>query len=509
MNTKNNTPETTILSEVEKLIRLFSFYPEGHTYLTVASTRIYNVIKQQFGALNTAIYSVDRRNISIDNTVIEGFDKLSRLLFYKRIKTLILHNTIKLQELVVFVQSVSKGDLILPRDRSIKQVLFTGNISSIEVEEVDYDTIREELEKESEQQVETPEDSVELENVVQDLSDDEQEAIRLIGLIEKENNPSRYTDLSDALIAIIQRLTDIEKYEIPLIAIRTYTQHAYRKGGVQAITEVARKQVELISMEKGMIQQIITPITTGNPYYYDASVAMVKIVGEPAAKELADMMIGTETIQSLKFIARALSAFEKGAYHHLEKIMLSGNHRAATVAIDTAAAIKGAPEHAIAHALKNNDTRVKKKALQALFDLNTNTGNGIIDKLIVGSSEQRLTSLTISMIGKYRRAVFIPGIRHILSDQAVPYSIKHDALLVLGEIGGRDAVNVIIASIFGPGALLPKQYPDIKLAGIKALAMSMNEIALANLVKLLESRDARIRETAWNALYEIGKRINV
>ncbi len=509
MNTKNTTPETTILSEMEKLIRLFSFYPEGHSYLAVASTRIFNTIQQQLGGVNTAIYSVDRRNISIGSVVLDGFGKLSKLLFYKRIKALIIHNTVKLQELITFVQLVSRGDLILPRDKSMKQLLLGGNISGIEVEEVDYDTIREELEEESDQQVETPEDTVELENVVQDLSDDEQEAIRFINLIDKEANPLRYAELSDALIVIIQRLVDIEKYEIPLIAIRTYTQHAYQNKRGQTIVAMAGKQVGLIALEKGMLQQVTAPIAMGNPYYYDSSIAIATIVGEPAMQELSEIMIKTETMQSLKFIARALSVFGKDASHHLEKIMLSGNYRAASVAIDTAAGMKPAPEHTVAHGLKSSDVRIKKRSLQALFDLNTTTGNSIIDKLIAGAPEQRMISLTISMIGKYKRTAFVPRLQHLLSDEAIPYSIKHDALLVLGEIGGRDAVNVIITSIFGSAALLPKQYPEIKLAGIKALALTMNEVALANLVKLLENKDAHIRGTAWSTLYEVGKRINV
>lgn len=509
MDIKNKVPEIVVLAEMEKLIRLFSFYPAGHNYLTAASSRIFNVIKQQFEALNAAIYSIDRRNISINGNITDGFDKLSRLLFYKRIKTLILHNNLKPDELVVFVQAVSKGDLILPKDKSIKQMLFAGNVSSIEVEEVDYDTIREELEKETDKETETAEDDVELENVVQDLTDDEQEAIKLINIIEKEDNPARYTELSDALILIIKRLVEIERYEIPLIAVRTYTQHVHHHGKERAITNIARKQVELISAENGMIQQIVVPIVTGNPYYYDATIKIIKIVGIHAAEELAGIMIKTETMQSLKFIARALSAFQKNAYPHLEKVILSGNYRAAAAAIDTAADMKASSEHTIGQGLKNSDARVKKKALHALFELNTADGNSIIEKLLAGNSDQRTLTLIISMIGKYKRAVFIHRIKHIMSDQAVPYSIKHDALLALGEIGSKDAAHLIVSSVLEPSASLPRQYPDIKLTGIKALGLSMNEIAIANLVKLLENNDARVRETTWNVLYEVRKRINV
>ncbi len=36
----------------------------------------------------------------------------------------------------------------------------------------------------------------------------------------------------------------------------------------------------------------------------------------------------------------------------------------------------------------------------------------------------------------------------------------------------------------------------------------MNEIAIANLVKLLEHKEERIRTTVWNTLNEIGKKLN-
>lgn len=509
MDIKNKAPEITILSEIEKLVRLFSFYPEGHEYLKVASARICNVIKQQFGGLNTVNYAVDRRHISLNGTIVEGFDKLSKMLFYKRIKNLTVHNSARPEDLLAFVQTVSHGDLILPRNKSIKQMLFANNVSGVEVEEVDYETIKEELENETEQQAETPEEEVNLENMVQDLTDDEEEAIRLINLIEKEPNPQRYTDLSDELAIIVRRLVDTDRYEIPLIAVRTYTQHVYQQNKTPAITGTARSQVEGLSMEKGMLHQIAAPIVTGNPYYYSLSVKTVRLIGEPAIEELIGSMIGTETMQSLKFIAGALTVFQKLAYPHLKNVILSANYKAAAIAIDVAANIRAGAESTIATGLKHADLRIRKKALQALFELNTSHGNGIIEKLLTESKDQRMIDLVVSMTGKYRRNVFVPGIKRIIPDAALPHSLKHNALLVLGELGSTEAVQTIIDSVFSPSALLPKQYPDIKLTGIKALGSSMNELAIANLIKLLESKEEHIRSTTWNTLYEMGKKINV
>ncbi len=509
MDIKNKGPEISILSEVEKLIRLFSFYPEGHNYLKMASARIFNTMKQQFGGLNAVRYGIDRRHIYINGNMLDGFDKLSKLLFYKRIKTLILHNSARPEDLLAFVQTVSRGDLILPRDKSIKQMLFANNVSGIEVEEVDYDTIREELENETEQQSEAQEENVNLENVVQDLTDDEQEAIRLVNLIEKETNPQRYTDLSDELAAIIRRLVEIDRYEIPLIAVRTYTQHVYQQNKAPSIAATARKQVEGISMEKGMVHQIAVPIVTGNPYYYSLSVKTVKLIGEPAIEELAGSMIRTETMQSLKFIAGALTVFQKQAYQHLKTVILSDNYKAAVIAIDAASNIKSGAESTIAAGLKHKDMRIRKKVLQSLFELNTIHGNNMIDKLLEERKDQRLVDLIISMIGKYKRNMFVSGIKHIMTDAVLPYSMKHNAVLVLGELGSKEAAQAIIDSVFNPASLLPRQYPAIKLAAIKALGVSMNEVAIANLIKLLESNEEQLRSTTWNTLYEMGKRINV
>jgi hypothetical protein len=508
MDIKNRTPETLILSELEKLIRLFSFYPAGHDYLKVASARILNAIKQQFGALKSVIYTIDRRHVFINDTPLDGFDKLSKLLFYKRIKTLILHSTVKSEELLTFIHEVSTGDLILPRDQSIKQILFKNNITGIEVEEVDYDTIREELDNDMDQQTENAEEEVSLENVVQDLTDDEQEAIRLINLIEKEEVPQRYNDLSDALAPIIDRLSEIERYEIPLIAIRTYTQHAYQKNKDRDSAATAKSMVETVSMGKGMIPKIIDPIVTGNPYYYESSIRTIRIIGEPALEELTGIMIKTDTLQSIKFIARALSVFQKQAYGHLKNVILSDNYKSAIVAIDTAVHMRTGSEPAISSGLTHKDMRIRKRAVQALFEINTAHGNNTIEKLLTNSKDQRMTDLVISMVGKYKRQMFIPWIKHIIADPAVPYSIKQDALLVLGELGSKEATRVIIESVFDPALPLPKQYPEIRLAGIKALGTSMNEIAIANLVQLLESKEERIRAATWNTLNEIGKKIN-
>ena len=508
MEIKNKTPETLILTELEKLIRLFSFYPAGHSYLQVASERILHAIKQQFGTLKSVLYTIDRRHIFINDNPLEGFEKLSKLLFYKRIKTLILHSTVKSEELLDFVHEVSSGDLILPKDKSIKQTLFNHNITGIEVDEVDYDTIREELDNDMDQQTDTAEEEVNLENVVQDLSNDEQEAIRLINLIEKEDAPQRYDDLSDALAVIIERLTEIERYEIPLIALRTFTLHVYQKNKDRAVAARAKSMVETISAGKGMIPKIIEPIVTGNPYYYTSSVKTVTIVGEPALDELTDVMITTDVLQSIKFIARALSVFQKQAYAHLRKVILSDNYKSALVAIDTAVHIKTGSEPALSAGLTHKDMRIRKRALQALFEINTAHGNTMIEKLLTTNKDQRMTDLIITMIGKYKRQMFIPWIKHTLRDPAVAYAIKHDALLVLGELGSKEATGVILEAAFEPSAPLPRQYPDIKIAGIKALGAAMNEIAIANLVKLLEHKEERLRTTAWNTLNEIGKKLN-
>ncbi len=511
MNTKNKTSETAtaILSELEKIIRLFSFYPEGHAYLNVVSNRIFNTIKQQFGALKIVMYTLDRRHFYTSDSIMEGFDKLSSFLFYKRIKTLIIHDSIKPEELIIFAKVLSRGDLILPREKSIKQILFANNVTGIEIEEVDYETIMEELEKETEQQTEITEEAVNLENLVQNLTDDEQEATRLITLIEKENHPHRYRELSDNLVVIIGRLIETERYEIPLVAVRIYAQHAYRRDKERTITAIAKKQVEIISREKGMIEQIVVPIVTGNPYYYESTIKMIKLVGEPALQELTGKMIKTEALQSLKFIARALIIFRKQAYPYLEKVILSQNYKASIIAIDTAMNIKTGVESTIASGLKHPDIRIKKKSLQSLFELNTAGSSDIIEKLLVENNSARLLSLTINMIGRYKRTMFIPVIRHIIFNSSIPYSVKQDALLTLGELGGKEATNVIIASVFAPSAPLPKQYPDIKLISVKILGSSLNEIAIANLVTLLENKDGRLRDAVWNTLYEIGKKINV
>ncbi len=508
MDIKNKTPETLILTELEKLIRLFSFYPAGHSYLQVASVRILTAIKQQFGALKSVLYTIDRRHVFINDNPLDGFEKLSKLLFYKRIKTLILHSSVKSEELLTFIHEISSGDLILPKDKSIKQMLFKHNITGIEVDEVDYDTIREELDNDMEQQADNAEEEVNLENVVQDLTNDEQEAIRLINLIEKENAPQRYSDLSDALAVIIERLSEIERYEIPLIAIRTFTQHAYQKNKDRDISARAKTMVEVISAGKGIIPKIIEPIVTGNPYYYASSVKTVTIVGEPALDELTGIMITTDVLQSIKFIARALSVFQKQAYVHLQKVILSDNYKSSLVALDTAVHIKTGSELTLSAGLNHKDMRIRKRALQALFEVNTAHGNSMIEKLLTTNKDQKMTDLIITLIGKYKRQMFIPWIKHMLHDPAVAYSIKHDALLVLGELGSKEATSVIIESALDPSASLPRQYPDIKIAGIKALGAAMNEIAIANLVKLLEHKEERIRTTVWNTLNEIGKKLN-
>ncbi len=508
MDIKNKTPETLILAELEKLIRLFSFYPAGHDYLNVASARILNNIKQQLGTLKSVLYTIDRRHVFINDNPLDGFEKLSKLLFYKRIKTLIIHSTVKSEELLTFIHEVSSGDLILPKDKSIKQILFKNDITGIEVEEVDYDTIREELDNDTDQQIDNAEEEVNLENVVQDLTNDEQEAIKLINLIEKENTPQRYNDLSDALAVIIGRLSEIERYEIPLIAIRTYTQHVYQKNKDKDIAAKAKIMVETISMGKGMISKIIDPIVTGNPYYYESSVKTIRIIGESALEELTDIMIKTDVLQSIKFIAMALSVFQKQAYGHLQKVILSDNYKSAIVAIDTAVHLRAGSEPSISTGLTHKDMRIRKRALQALFEINTTHGNNIIEKLLTNMRDQRMTDLIINMIGKYKRQTFIPWIKHIMFDPAVSYSIKQNALPVLGELGSNEAASVIIESVFHPSASLAKQYPEIKFAGIKALGTSMNGIAIANLVRLLENKEGRIRAATWNTLNEIGKKLN-
>lgn len=508
MESKNKTSEALILTELEKLIRLFSFYPAGHSYLNTASGRILQAIKQQFGALKSVMYTIDRRHIFINDNPLEGFEKLSKLLFYKRIKTLILYSTVKSDELLAFIHEVSSGDLILPKEKSIKQILFMNNITGIEVQEVDYDTIREELDNEMDQQTEAAEEEINLENEVQDLTNDEQEAIRLINLIEKETNPQRYHDLSDQLAAIVDRLAEIERYEIPLIAVRTYTQHVYQKTRDRDTAATAKTLVETISMVGGMLTRILDPIVTGNPYYYAVSVKTAALIGEPALEELSDAMIRTDVLQSIKFIARAITVFQKQAYPHLKKVILADNYKSAMVAVDTAMHLKTGAETTLAAGLSHNDMRIRKKALQALFEINTAHANTVIDKLLAESKDQRMLDMLLALTGRYRRQAFIPRIRHILLDPSVVYSLKHDALLVLGELGSKEAAGVIIESVFHPSAPLARQYPESRVAGIKALGISMNEIALANLVKLLDSKEEHLRTATWATLNEIGKKLN-
>ncbi|MGC8901235.1 MAG: hypothetical protein ACP5OF_07245, partial [bacterium] len=229
MDTRNKILEVTILSELEKLIRFFSFYPAGHNYLKVASNRIFNNIRQAFVTQKDVIYTIDRKHIFLNDNPLDGFDKLAKLLFYKRIKTLTIRSTVKLEEFLIFVNEVLNGELILPREKSIREALFRNNVSGIEVEELDYETIREAIDNDTNQQLDSSEEEIKLENVIQDLTTDEQEAIKLINIIEKEHDPRRYEELSNSLVVLTNRLVEIERYEVPLIAIQMYTKHVYQR----------------------------------------------------------------------------------------------------------------------------------------------------------------------------------------------------------------------------------------------------------------------------------------
>lgn len=508
METKNKIPEIVILSEIERLVRFFSFYPAGHSYLKVASSRIFNNLKRSFNGLKDVIFTIDRKHIFLNDNPLDGFDKLARLLFYKRIKTLIIHNTLKLDELIKFINEISSGELILPKEKSIKEALFKNNILGIEVEELDYETIREAIDNESNQQVDTGEDEVKLENVIQDLTEDEQEAIRLMNIIENERDVRRYVELSKSLFEIINRLIETERYEIPLLAVQMYTKHVYQKELEKDIVSQARAMVDSISTEVNLLYRIIEPIVTGNPYYYELSIKTIMIIGDRALKELAQLMIKTETLQSIKFMARAFLVFQKQAYKYLTDVIVSENYKSAIAAIDTAAKIRLGAEQVIALGIMHKDVRVRKRSLQALFELGTSQANKLIEQSL-NDKNLRTQALAIDMVGKYRKDVFIPKLKQILADPSMSYSSKQDSIVTLGELGSKEATHIIVDLVFNPSSSLAKQFPEIRFVGIKALGTAMNESAIANLVKLLESKDERVRFAVWNTLNDIGKRLNV
>ncbi len=508
MGVKSTTPQINILVEIEKAIKLFSFYPEGHVSLKDIINRVYNNIKQQLDSSHSVTYSIDRTTIYINDSPIEDFEKLSRLLFFKRIKTLIISHTFSFEELLFFIQVVSKGDLILEKEQSIKKLLLANNVSGISIEEMDYETIHEEIDREMEHKYESQEDELQLENVAQDLTDDEKEAMKLINLLEQEVNPKRYEELSDAIVIILGRLIDIDRYEVPLIAINTYTKHAYQRNKHINITGMAKKKIKIIAVERDMIGHILIPIYTGNPYYYENSIKAILIIGEQALEKLTDKMLTSDDVQSLKFISKAFTFFHKKSYPFLEKVITGANYRASQIAIDTVIAIRTDAEQIIVRGMDNRDIRVQRKAIQSLFELNTDAADLIISKLINPKTDHRTLNLLIPFIGKHQKYRFIALLKDILNESSISYTLKTDILLVLGELGNRDAVDAIIKSVFDVRSELAQQYPEIKLVGIKALGTTMNEVAIATLVKLLENKNNSVRDITWNMFYEIGKRIN-
>ncbi|MGB9735607.1 MAG: HEAT repeat domain-containing protein [bacterium] len=508
MDTRNKILEVTILSELEKLIRFFSFYPAGHNYLKVASNRIFNNIRQAFVTQKDVIYTIDRKHIFLNDNPLDGFDKLAKLLFYKRIKTLTIRSTVKLEEFLIFVNELLNGELILPREKSIREALFRNNVSGIEVEELDYETIREAIDNDTNQQLDSSEEEIKLENVIQDLTTDEQEAIKLINIIEKEHDPRRYEELSNSLVVLTNRLVEIERYEVPLIAIQMYTKHVYQRENEKDIVSLAKDMVNTISSGGNIINRVIEPIVMGNPYYYDLSIRTIKIIGDRALKELTMTMIKTENLQSIKFMASAFLTFQKQAYPYLKEIIVSDNYKSAISAIETTTRIKSGAEQVLAFGLTHKDMRIRKRALQALFELNTPQANSLIEQ-VINSKDQRMVAIVIEMIGKYRREIFISKIKHILATPSIPYSLKQDVILTLGELGNKEATHIIVENVFNPSAPLAGQYPEIRLVGIRALGIAMNENAIANLVKLLESKDEGIRLAVWNTLNDIRKKLNV
>lgn len=511
---------TSALAETCKALKAISFYPENHPLreklLQGAYQAVANLTKE-----GTVSLIVQRNGLSFadqqaafDNTPMTK--ALAQELFAREIQRLTFLPGLSLAEFAGFLSLLAMEPQKISAAGGLAGMLTEGTIQAVIVNEIDItavftrkkageaagDEVAKALSVEEDHEQDLAQPEGEHPDHLNELNVEE-----LIALMSKEIDDNRYRRLARLLLAKGQLLKLDGEFDRLFAALSRLVE----QSSEVARSDVQRQYTQMLMQQLAqgeMTDHLLGHLEDENFGEKEAIYLILSQLGAEVVDAIVSRLVAAGSKCSRKSLTAALLRIGPPAVPALTRLMKDGRWQV----VHTAVAILGemgnrdAVKELVATVF-HSDNRVRMETISSLAKIGGMEATAVLVDLL-RDANPAIGIQAITWLGHTRNQRALPSLLQLVMKRDVlckSRALKREALLAIGRIGDRRALDPLIRLVKGRHWIAPNPWNELKLIAIETIGNLGGESA-REFLKITSTRGGHLGRASSAALGTMEQR---
>jgi hypothetical protein len=514
-----------LIKEFYKTIKAKSFYPPSHPSLYPIVDRFFKFLKVMNENYEEVKINIDKKGFYYKNQQImvdSRFLSLSTDLSLKRIESISFLKNLTIRDLYTFLDLIIMEPKDIREKGGIEKLIVENGIKSIKLEETPLEEIikgrmdmrdrkraqdgtlpgsKSGIERDEKVKVFTDVQE-EILTIQKDIFEKEENLSDLLRMLNKDIDIDRYRSIVNEIISISRTLLYQKNYDKLLIVFKMLLKHLYsninedKKG-------LIKKAINVLS-DEGMILYLLNRISLYRGLELKLLSNIFIVIGEKAIPYILNAITKSNRLSIRRKLISLMVAYGDPAIPYLKEKLKDERwfvlRNMLTIIGDIG---KEEVISDIEHFIKHEDFRVRKEAIRAIAKIKGDKALSILLSLI-NDKDISVRLQAIFSLGILKDERVLPILINIAKKRAIfikDFILKREAIASIGRVGSKDAIPYLAKILNSKIFIRKKRNYEIKLKAALALKDIGGEEAINILLEGIESKNYYIKLACKEALY--------
>lgn len=488
------------LNALAKAQKALSFYPPDHPQRDEAITSAYTLLKPMLLKKELVLFwsrdacTAPEAGLRSTSSTAKA---LAREMLTRKLQRLIILPELSVGELKAFLMILITDASEVLSSGGIEKAVSRAGISSIGVNEVDLEQLKQKKNEDVEEVTGVPgeagsegEGSSSGEGI--QLTPEEKSLEALLNRLKSAVDETEYLEIAREVMDCIERLKTKELFPQLPQALEILLQEYSSPERSPAEKEYTRYVLEQVT-DAGVTNYLLETLELKSDEYSDLIDNLCTTIGKTVAYPLIQRLCIADSLRMRKFVANALTRAGEAAVPAIlsmlkdERWYVVRNMVTILGEIGSISALKP-----LQQAIWHPETKVRKEVVKSLLKISPQGAEISVIELL-GDNDPEVVRQAVYSLGAMRSHQAVkPLMAIVLSSDTFLKNIhlKKLAIAALGRIGSRQATAVLMDILVTRGWLAPRRWAELKVAAAVALGQIGDETALPLLKRLAGSGTA-------------------
>ncbi|NJD89978.1 MAG: HEAT repeat domain-containing protein [Geobacter sp.] len=486
------------LNALAKAQKALNFYPPDHPQRDEAITSAYALLKPMLQKRELILLwsrdacTAPEAGLRSTSSTAKA---LAREMLTRKLQRLIILPELSVRELKAFLTILTADASEVLSSGGIEKAVSRAGISSIGVNEVDLELLKQKQHEGAEEETGVPgeagsegEDGSSSGSAMQ-LTPEEKSLEPLLSRLKSSVDETEYLELAREIMDCVERLKAKEFFGPLPQALEILLQEYSSPERSPAEKEYTRYVLEQIT-DAGVTNYLLDNLEQRSDELSDLVDNLCTTIGKTLAYPLIQRLCVAESLRMRKFVANALTRAGEAAVPAIvsmlkdERWYVVRNMVTILGEIASISALKP-----LQQAIWHPETKVRKEVVKSLLKISPQGAESSVIELL-GDSDPEVVRQAVYSLGAMRSHLAVKPLMAIVlaSDTFLKnMHLKKLAIAALGRIGNRQATAVLMDILVTRGWLAPRRWAELKVAAATALGQMGDETALPLLKRLAGS----------------------